>query len=312
MKLFTLALIAPIFIGGVLAWTKEDYEIFDIVSGLEAAEGKGTTFYSWLDVAPTASSADIGRAYRRKSLELHPDKNPGVKGIHDRFARLSVVSQILRNTESRERYDFFYKNGVPKWRGTGYYYSRYRPGLVSVSIFLVLLSSALQYLVQGMTYRKEVRQVRRLIAQARTIAWGPKQTPLEGPRKVRVPTGEGEGSRSVEVLVHGDDVFLLGSDESETVALDESVPVKPAVSRTWPVSLARAAIAPITSRLSSVPTAKITEDMEESDASTSKVNGNGVRKLPGSAASVAGGRRRKAVKPVKRKPKEEKEKAQEE
>lgn len=28
-----------------------------------------------------------------------------------------------------KRYDFFYKNGVPKWRGTGYYYSRFRPGL---------------------------------------------------------------------------------------------------------------------------------------------------------------------------------------
>ena len=27
------------------------------------------------------------------------------------------------------RYDFFYKNGLPKWRGTGYYYSRFRPGL---------------------------------------------------------------------------------------------------------------------------------------------------------------------------------------
>lgn len=27
------------------------------------------------------------------------------------------------------RYDFFYKNGVPKWRGTGYYYSRFRPGV---------------------------------------------------------------------------------------------------------------------------------------------------------------------------------------
>ena len=26
-------------------------------------------------------------------------------------------------------YDFFYKNGVPVWRGTGYYYSRFRPGL---------------------------------------------------------------------------------------------------------------------------------------------------------------------------------------
>jgi hypothetical protein len=67
--------------------------------------------------------------------DASPDKNPGVKGVHERFARLGVVSTILRKKESRERYDFFYKNGVPKWRGTGYYYSRFRPGL-GVSFFL--------------------------------------------------------------------------------------------------------------------------------------------------------------------------------
>lgn len=77
---------------------------------------------------------------------ISPDKNPGVKGAHERFSRLGVISTILRNEESRKRYDFFYKNGVPKWRGTslqrilatradsfytgtGYYYSRFRPGL---------------------------------------------------------------------------------------------------------------------------------------------------------------------------------------
>ena len=32
--------------------------------------GKGTTFYSWLNVSPTASTADIGRAYRKKSVQL--------------------------------------------------------------------------------------------------------------------------------------------------------------------------------------------------------------------------------------------------
>jgi hypothetical protein len=34
-----------------------------------------------------------------------PDKNPGVKNIHDRFARLGVIAQILRSPEGRERYD---------------------------------------------------------------------------------------------------------------------------------------------------------------------------------------------------------------
>jgi hypothetical protein len=32
-----------------------------------------------------------------------PDKNPGVKGIQERFARLGVVASILRSEEGRER-----------------------------------------------------------------------------------------------------------------------------------------------------------------------------------------------------------------
>jgi hypothetical protein len=68
-------------------WRQEDHEIFDLVSAVEAAEGlfpyiptkrcnvdhisgKGTTFYSWLEVSPTASMAEIGRAYRKKSMLL--------------------------------------------------------------------------------------------------------------------------------------------------------------------------------------------------------------------------------------------------
>jgi hypothetical protein len=87
-----------------------------------------------------------GPHYSLDSLHDSPDKNPNVKGIHERFARLGVIATILRNKEGRQRcvdrfnssfvydtrrfrYDFFYKNGVPKWRGTGYYYSRFRPGL---------------------------------------------------------------------------------------------------------------------------------------------------------------------------------------
>ena len=68
--------------------------------------------------------AEIGRAYRKKSILLQcashflrfrfmfllstmmkysPDKNPGVKGIQERFARLGVVAAILRSEEGRER-----------------------------------------------------------------------------------------------------------------------------------------------------------------------------------------------------------------
>jgi curved DNA-binding protein CbpA len=55
-----------------------------------------------------------------------PEKNPSVKGTYERFARLGAVAAILRDAERRERYDFFYINGVPRWPGIGYYYERFR------------------------------------------------------------------------------------------------------------------------------------------------------------------------------------------
>ncbi|KAG8920625.1 hypothetical protein FRC02_000793, partial [Tulasnella sp. 418] len=66
MKLLTLLIASFTLFAVVLGWTKEDYEIFDLVSAIEAAEGKGTTFYSWLEVSPTATSSEIGKAYRKK------------------------------------------------------------------------------------------------------------------------------------------------------------------------------------------------------------------------------------------------------
>ena len=32
--------------------------------------GKGTSFYSWLEVSPSATTQEIARAYRKKSIQL--------------------------------------------------------------------------------------------------------------------------------------------------------------------------------------------------------------------------------------------------
>ncbi|KIO32767.1 hypothetical protein M407DRAFT_95742 [Tulasnella calospora MUT 4182] len=229
-----------------LAWTKEDYEIFDLVSAVESTEGKGTTFYSWLDISSKATVPEINKAYRKKSMQLHPDKNPGVKGINERYARLGVVAAILRDSERRERYDFFYKNGVPRWRGTGYYYSRYRPGLGSVVVFLVMLSSGLQLVVQKMNYKKDLERIDRFRSKARQAAWGPRMIPQPGAKKVRVSLSnsiqdeDGPTARFVDMLVEGEHVYLLGDDEP--VLLDGDVATKPTIGNTWAINLIKALI----------------------------------------------------------------------
>ncbi|OJA13830.1 hypothetical protein AZE42_00534 [Rhizopogon vesiculosus] len=243
MRLFIFIAFLAVLVTVVSA--KEDYEIFDLVTALEAAEGKGTTFYSWFDVPSTATPAEINKAYRKKSLQLHPDKNPGVQGIHERFARLGVIATILKNPEGRKRYDFFYTNGVPKWRGTGYYYARFRPGLGTVLIFLTALTSGLQYLVQIMNYKRDLRRIEQTIRDARLAAWGQKMEPLQVKRKVKVNIGGGPrqdedgnvtSGKMLEMVVERDNVYIL--DPSGVMhLLDTSSATPAAISRTWFIAL---------------------------------------------------------------------------
>ncbi|KAH7921821.1 DnaJ-domain-containing protein [Leucogyrophana mollusca] len=319
MKAFVFIAFLGVLATLVSAWTKEDHEIFDLVSALEGAEGKGTTFYSWLDIPSSATLAQINKAYRKKSIQLHPDKNPGVKGIHDRFARLGVITAILRSTEGRKRYDFFYKNGVPKWRGTGYYYARFRPGLGTVLVFLTILTSSLQYLVQRLNYTRDLARIEQTIRDARLAAWGQKMEPLQGRRKVKVNLGGGPrvdedgnyvNGRTIDMVVEGDQVYIL-DPTGDLHLLDTGSATRPTISSTWFIALVASLFGKLTRPESQENnedgSAGADGDVELDDGSDSPASGTvtpsgaseGETKIDlkagRAAAAKAGGRRRKAV-----------------
>jgi len=298
----------------VHGWTKEDHEIFDLVSAVETAEGKGTTFYSWLEVSSTASMAEIGRAYRKKSMLLHPDKNPGVKGAQERFARLGVVSSILRSEEGRERYDFFYKNGVPRWRGTGYYYARFRPGLGTVLVFLTGLTTGLHYVVQRMNYRRDLARIDHILERAKLAAWGPKMIPAGTRKKVKVNLGgparlDEDGNvvmgKTIDMVVENNgNVFMLEGDGAQTpINADAATP--PSLQSTWFIALVVAFIRKVSiSKREAEPSGTAhTEGSEDGEMATGtdsdlpdldqEQNGNSGKIGP--VAVKTGGRRRKAA-----------------
>ena len=95
-----------------------------------------------------------------------------MKKASERFSRLGVVTAILRGP-SRERYDFFLANGFPAWKGTGYYYARYRPGLGTVLAGLFVFGGGLvHYGALYLSWRRQREFVERYIRHARKTAWG--------------------------------------------------------------------------------------------------------------------------------------------
>ncbi|KAK6842713.1 J domain-containing protein C2E1P5.03 [Apiospora arundinis] len=197
LSLGFLALLTPL----TAAWSKEDQEIFRVRDEVALHEGPDVSFYDVLGVAASASHDEISRAYRKRTQALHPDKvkrqlmndkkdkskdkkkaagkgpsqseiKAAIKAADEKQARLGVIAGILRGA-SRARYDHFMSNGFPTWKGTGYYYNRYRPGLGTVLVGCFLAGGGLfHYVALYMSWKRQREFVDRYIKYARNAAWG--------------------------------------------------------------------------------------------------------------------------------------------
>ncbi|KAM3961505.1 dnaJ homolog member 15 [Aphomia sociella] len=61
--------------------------------------------YAILDLQITASESEIKKAYRKKALQCHPDKNPNDPKAAETFHELSRALEILTDVSARAAYD---------------------------------------------------------------------------------------------------------------------------------------------------------------------------------------------------------------
>jgi molecular chaperone DnaJ len=69
-------------------------------------------YYEVLGVSKTATADEIKKAYRKKAIEFHPDKNPGNKEAEEKFKEAAEAYEILSDQQKRQRYDQFGHAGV--------------------------------------------------------------------------------------------------------------------------------------------------------------------------------------------------------
>lgn len=69
-----------------------------------------TDYYDVLEISKSATAEEIKKAYRKKALQYHPDKNPGDATAEKRFKEVSEAYEVLSDDKKREMYDRYGKD----------------------------------------------------------------------------------------------------------------------------------------------------------------------------------------------------------
>jgi len=69
-------------------------------------------YYEVLEVAKNATPEEIKKAYRKKAVQYHPDKNPGDKEAEEKFKEAAEAYEVLSDPKKRQMYDQYGFEGM--------------------------------------------------------------------------------------------------------------------------------------------------------------------------------------------------------
>ncbi|HDQ15704.1 MAG TPA: molecular chaperone DnaJ [Bacteroidetes bacterium] len=76
-------------------------------------------YYEVLNVSRSASLDEIKKAYRKKAMEYHPDRNPGDAEAETKFKEAAEAYEVLSNDQKRQLYNQYGHEGLRASGGGG-------------------------------------------------------------------------------------------------------------------------------------------------------------------------------------------------
>ncbi|WP_290696753.1 molecular chaperone DnaJ [Lacinutrix sp.] len=89
-------------------------------------------YYQTLGISKSATAAEIKKAYRKKAIEFHPDKNPDDATAESKFKEAAEAYEVLSDDNKKSRYDQF---GHQAFEGGGGFGGGGRGGMNMDDIF---------------------------------------------------------------------------------------------------------------------------------------------------------------------------------
>jgi len=77
-------------------------------------------YYEVLGVEKNATADELKKAYRKKAIQYHPDKNPGDASAEDKFKEAAEAYEVLSDANKKARYDQYGHAGVGGAAGGGF------------------------------------------------------------------------------------------------------------------------------------------------------------------------------------------------
>ena len=76
-------------------------------------------YYQTLGIEKNSSESEIKKAYRKKAMKYHPDRNPDDKTSENKFKQAKEAYEILSDPQTRNTYDQFGHAGINSQGGMG-------------------------------------------------------------------------------------------------------------------------------------------------------------------------------------------------